>query len=127
MARLVEVWNDNDLPFVQEFKGEVITIAPHKYVKMDRDDAVEFKSKGFPMAFDGSKNQKKSSFKRIRVEGLYAEDEATETVTAFICHKDGSLHPSKESLEKHVSENFTDSLEDQDVAKALKQKGQKRA
>lgn len=99
---LAKVWNDNHLPFTQVFKGETISIPPKGFIEMEYEEAMSFKSKGFRMEFDGMGQQKPESFKMIRVEGRPAGENQ---VTAFKCHADGSLHPTREALNEYVQKN----------------------
>lgn len=98
---LVKVWNDNDLDFRQDYKGNVVFIPAKGFIEMDWDEAIAFKSYPYPMQFDGMGQQLKSSFKMIRVEGK--RDTSTQVVM-FRCHKDGSLHASKEALTAYEAE-----------------------
>lgn len=96
---LVKVWNDNELDFVGKYKDQEIKIPAKSYIEMEYDEAHSFKSSPHPMQFDGMGQQLRSSYKMIRVEGARPEDN---TVMAFRCHMDGSLHPSAEALNSYV-------------------------
>lgn len=97
----VKVWNDNNHPFEQRFKGEIIKIEANSFVEMNWDDAVQFKSYPSPMKFNGMGMQDPTSFKMIRIDGKAVTPE--ERVVAYRCQKDGSLHHSKEALEAHIA------------------------
>ena len=116
----VKVWNDNNHPFQQRFKGEQIKIEANSFIEMNWDDAIQFKSYPHPMKFDGMGNQAPESFKMIRIEGS-GVPAAGYQVVAFRCQKDGSLHPSKEALDAHIAtlDGFADP-EGEKVAKRKK-------
>lgn len=99
---LAKVWNDNDLPFEQKFKGEVIKIPARSYIEMPYEEAISFKSYPYPMKKDGMGQQTKESYKMIRIEG---KREEANVVTAFRCHADGSLHPTQDALNSYVQQN----------------------
>lgn len=109
---LVKVWNDNDVDFTQLYKDNRITIPAKGFIEMEWDEAISFKSYPHAMAFDGMGQQLKSSFKMIRVEGKPTQ---ADQVVMFRCHKDGSLHASKEALTKYESEFSAEAFADADV------------
>jgi hypothetical protein len=98
MQNMVKVWNDNHLPFVQDFRGDRIDIPAKGFVEMEYDDANSFLGKPFPMQFDGMGQPKPEGFKQLRIEG---GPKFQDTQIAYKCHIDGSLHGSKEELEKY--------------------------
>lgn len=114
----VKVWNDNEYDFQQKFRDVIIKVKAKSYIMMDVEDAVSFKSEPCAVKRDGSGVQLPESYKMIRVEGLYGSP--TAKVQGDVCHADGSVHHSKESLEKHVNEKFLDSLEDKELAETRK-------
>ncbi len=105
---LAKVWNDNELPFEQKFKDQVIHIPPHDYIEMEYTEAHSFLGAPFAMKFDGMGQQTKDSYKMLRVEG---KPDTDNQVTAFKCHADGSLHASKDALNSYVQKNFSVGLE----------------
>jgi hypothetical protein len=102
---LAKVYNDNSIPFSQEFKGDKITIKAKGYIEMEYDEAMAFKSAPFNMEFDGMSQQKPESYKMIRVEG---KPDSGNQVTAFKCMADGSLHPSLQALNEYVQKNHVE-------------------
>src|SRR5947208_2212525 len=109
MTNLAKVWNDNELPFEQNFKGDMIRIAPKSFIEMEYEEAHSFAGSPSAMRFDGMGQQTKESYKMIRVEG---KPTATNEVLAYKCHADGSLHPSAEALNAYVQkDNITEKLE----------------
>jgi len=64
---LARVWNDHDTqPYKEEFKGEMIHIAPNKYVEMEKFDALQFVSAYVPIRKDAMGNY--LNHKKLRVE-----------------------------------------------------------
>lgn len=120
----VKVWNDNIHPFEQNFKGEKIRIEANSFIEMHWDDAVSFRSKPFPMKFNGMNQQDPTSFKMIRIEGTPVI--AEEKVVAYRCQKDGSLHPSKEALEAYIAALDESAFADEEGAKIAKAKPAKK-
>lgn len=113
----VKVWNDNVHPFSQKFKGEIINIPAKSFIEMDWDDAMQFKSKGSPMAFDGMNNQKPESYKMLRIEGRPSLEDR---VIMYKCHLDGSIHATKDALEAHVKSLSSEVFADEEVVKTRK-------
>ena len=116
---LAKVWNDNDIVFSQKFKDYQVTIPPKAFIEMEWDDAIAFKSYPHPMSFDGMGQQKKESYKMIRVEGGASQ---SDQVVMFCCHKDGSLHASKDALLKYEADFSADAFADADIAAAKRAK-----
>lgn len=113
-----KVYNDNKYEYRENFKGEMIVIAPGNFVEMDFEDAIEFKS-AFPNVikpdFDGAGNQKPETFKMIRVEkGDYGEPAAAEE--KFTCPQCGDELATEEALDRHIDKNHLDELMDQELA-----------
>lgn len=94
----IKLWNDNEYPFTQKFKGEDISIPPKSFIEMDFQEAKSFMGKYYPMAKNGMGQQDERSYKKLRIEGTPRFDAK---VTAFKCHVDGSLHPSQDALEAY--------------------------
>jgi len=65
MSSTVKVVNDNVHPFRQEFREEMIVIAPGGFVMMDRDDAVQFVGTFFPPRKDGNDQPDPRVFKKL--------------------------------------------------------------
>lgn len=108
MTNMAKVWNDNELPFEQDFKGTKVKIPARSFIEMEYDEAVSFKSYPSPMRFDGMGQQTKDSYKMIRVEG---SPQADHKVLAFKCHADGSLHASQDALNEYVQRNHADKVD----------------
>lgn len=65
---LVKVWNDNEFSHVEEFRSQKIEIAPHTFIEMDEDEALQFKSQFKAPILDGGGNHDPRGFKKIRIE-----------------------------------------------------------
>lgn len=111
---LVKVWNDNSVDFTQLYKGDRVTIPAKGFIEMEWDEAISFKSYPHAMAFDGMGQQLPSSFKVIRVEPRSLE--GPDQVVMFRCHKDGTLHASKDALTKYEAEFASAAFADPDGA-----------
>ncbi len=122
---MVEVWNDNDLPFEQVFKDKKVLIGAKKKIAMDFEEAVEFKSAFFPPRADGSGQQMKSSYKMIRIGKQLTDDEAEKERQLYVCEMDGKQFDSQAALDTHIDENYLDSLVDQDLATKRKMRREK--
>lgn len=114
MSNKVKVWNDNDHPFTQEFKGETVHIPAKKFIEMEWDEAVSFKSYPHSMKFDGMGQQLPESYKMIRVEG---KPTTFNQVVAFKSHKDGSIHATKAALEAYEAQFGEEAFADTEGAK----------
>lgn len=105
---LVRVWNDNDYPFRQKFKGEDVAIPAKKFVMMDEEDAISFRGKYSPPILDGAANALPHSYKKIRIEHTSNPD--VKEAGKFVCHADGTEFDSQEALDAYVKENHADKL-----------------
>lgn len=117
----VKVWNDNVHDFSQVFKGDRITIKAGEYIEMDYWEAKSFLGKGSPILRDAAGVPRPESFKKLRIEG---KPSAFETVQAFKCHADGTLHATKEALDEYVRAKFSDRIAEESVREEIvKNKG----
>lgn len=119
MNNVAKVWNDNELPFEQIYKGDKIRIEANSYKEMEYEDAQGFASHPFPMAFDGMGQQTKESYKKIRVEG---RPDTGNQVTAFKCHADGTLHASPDALNAYVQSTHSEKMYEPEEKLGKKQK-----
>jgi len=65
---LVKVWNDNEHPHTERFKGKEISIPPHAYVEMDYLEGVEFKAQFTEPRRRGDGTFDPKFYKMIRVD-----------------------------------------------------------
>lgn len=101
----VRVWNDNVHVFQQKFRDAIIRIPPKKYVLMDREEAILFKSKFWPPVLGGDDVPKPESYKMLRIERLDSAEAAKEQAKKFICHVDGQAFETEAELKAHVKES----------------------
>lgn len=118
---MVEVWNDNELPFRQRFKEVQINIPANSKIVMDSEEAVLFRSLFFQPQLDADGVQLKSSYKKIRIGKMLTEDEA-EKSEEHICHMDGQKFASKAAYDQHIDEEHLNDLLDPDLATKRKMK-----
>jgi hypothetical protein len=109
------VWNDNDYPHTEKFKGETISIAAHAYIEMDYDDAKQFEGQYTPIITDGEKNPLPQFKKKIRIENL--ADGSQSTPAPLVCHATGQKAESADELRK-LNAMHVDMLSDEDREKA---------
>lgn len=99
----VKVWNDNDYPHTETFKGEKITIAPHEHIEMEWEEAVEFRGQftGIaPLAENGEPDPR--FFKMIRVEQVKPEEVFRDT--PLVNHADGKVAATPEQLAAMIAQ-----------------------
>lgn len=106
------VWNDNTFPHKEEFKGKIIEIGPKQSLKMDYEEAMEFKSQFTPVITDGEKIPLQEFKKIIRVEVL---GDAKANVP-LVCHATGKTAANEEELKAMLAAS-ADMLADPDAAK----------
>lgn len=71
---IVKVWNDNIHPFKQKFKGDVVTIEPKQFIKMDDSDARLFLGEFSPILRDADGAPDPKGFKKLRIEEIASKD-----------------------------------------------------
>lgn len=119
MSALVKVWNDNDYPHKERFKGQVIEIPAHSFVEMDYFDAVDFKGQFTgvaPTGPDGGPD--KRFFKMIRVERPSAMPFQE---PGLVCHADGRKASSDAELRSLLELHKDKLVKDEDAERAMKQ------
>lgn len=95
MQALTKVWNDNDYPHIEKYKGNTIEIAPHRYVEMDPDEAEQFRGQYTPRVLRGDDTDDPRFFKKIRLEHPESRVHQFNPLTSPIT---GKVHESEESL-----------------------------
>lgn len=120
MSKLVKVYNRNEYPFEQEFKGDTIRIEPGRFVEMDWYSATEFLGKYFPPKFDGSDQQLPQSFKKLEIVGR--PPHMDEKANHYICQACGDEFAAARDLENHIDRHHLDQLDDVKVAQARRTK-----
>lgn len=109
----VKVWNDNEYPFSDEFKGDKITIPPKKFIEMEYYDAHEFRGKYSPIKVDGDGQHMPQSYKMIRIEKIGSPEVTQLGVTCQAC---GKVYESQGVLDAHIDEQHLESMADPEVA-----------
>ena len=116
---LVKVFNDNDIPYEEEFKGEMIKIGAGKYVVMDREKATLFKGTMIPIKVDAGGRQKKESYKKIRLVAVAPDEKLQATrlqdkrTQKLRCHGCAFEADSLEKMDAHINDYHLDDLADQ--------------
>lgn len=97
---LVKVWNDNDYPHTEKFKGNEIKVPAHKFVTMEHEDAILFRGQYTPIITDADGQPTKQSRKMIRIQQITA-DEPLEQLDEFICQMCKHKAESADDLDAH--------------------------
>lgn len=101
-----EVWNihKDGLTHKEVYKGDKIEIPAGKFILMDYDEAVQFKSQFFPMKKNGQGVQTPESMKMIalrkHVDGSNEEREQK----VYVSHVDGKELPSQSALDAYLKQ-----------------------
>lgn len=105
---LVKVWNDNTLPFEQEFQGEKLKVAAQRYIMMDNEKAIMFRGQYFPMQFDAGGTQKRESYKMIRIEQMGGGE--LPKIDKLKCQACSYIGLNNADLDEHVNSEHLDQL-----------------
>lgn len=116
----VKVYNDNHLPYKEEFEDEMIVIKPNSFIIMDEEKAVMFKGRYRQIERDGGGVQKPESFKKIRIAYFQAGEE--KKVNELRCQACSFVANSKDELDAHINEDHLEQLLDKDEYKKRKAK-----
>ena len=121
----VKVYNNNKYPFEQEFKGVKIRIEAKKYIEMEYDEAVDFKSSYSPVLVDGDGQPLPISFKMLSLDAddVRAAKEEIANMNnnergnnkTFVCHMCNKEFMTKNGLIRHVKNRHMDDLVDDDT------------
>ena len=120
----VKVWNRNIYPFSQVFKGDKIFIEPGKFIEMDYDEAVLFKSSATPIVRDTSGQDDPRFFKMIeidpedvkRIYDFRSNNANTDpSIMKYVCHMCTKEFVTKKGLLKHIKTNHLDAMGDEDA------------
>ena len=116
----IRVWNDNTVPYTEEFMDEKITILPGKFRDMEADEAVRFVGQYRSIELDGMGNQTVESMKKLRkeiIEPLFDDGsgkfgmKASDDVKCNVC---GKMCVDQEHLDGHVNANHLNQMADKD-------------
>jgi len=105
-AQLVKVWNDNEFPHVEKFKGKVIEIPAKEWIEMDHDEAVQFAGQFKAPIVTGQGTHDPRGFKKIRVEKpkakLHIHNPLTNPLTGQTFQSEAELKADLERF-KHLA------------------------
>jgi len=97
----VKVWNDGPVDWVEEFKGDVITIPRGEYIDMTRSRAVKFLSQFAPFE-KVVQGQSRPNPKKLRIEADPEEDaKRKDQPLRFTCTADDTRYRTQEGLKNH--------------------------
>lgn len=127
MNNLVKVHNRNVYPLIETFKGQNIHIPANKYIEMDYDEAVQFKSQYHQPIFDKGGVQDPTSYKYLELDsddvkrvyrqrGNVGTDEKKEKFVCHVCAKD---FLTKKGLLAHIKGKHLEAMVDEDARDEL--------
>lgn len=107
----------------EKFRDEDIVIPAKKYVLMDYEDAILFKSQFSPIKTDAMGQHDRSSFKVIKIEQDKADGTEPIFVKKWICQMDGREFPNQDELlayteARYGDQTFTDDSLEANLVKA---------
>jgi hypothetical protein len=107
----VKVWNDNYLPYRENFEDQDVRIEANRFVLMDREKAVKFLGTYAPVEKDAGGTQKPESFKKLRIELLGSTQELGQ-IKKTSCQACSFVGTDAKDLDKHINEFHLDQLID---------------
>ncbi len=117
----IRIWNDNTVPYTEEFMDDTITILPGKFKDMEADEGIRFLgSFGKGMELDGMGNPKVETMKKLRkeiIEPLFDDGSGdfnrpkggTEELKCNVC---GKICVDQEHLDGHINANHLNEMAD---------------
>lgn len=99
MQALTKVWNDNDYPHTEQYKGQTIQIPPHSFIEMDGDEAEQFRGQYTPRVKRGDDTDDPRFFKKIRLEHPESRAHRFNPLTSPVT---GKVHESEASLKAEL-------------------------
>ena len=106
--RDVYVVNKNVFAHSEKFRGDVVTIEKGGKLRMNREDAVLFKSQFYQPKYDGNGVQRVDSYKMISLEEIPEEivkDLPPERNSENDCMACGEKCKDKKALSKHLKDS----------------------
>lgn len=91
----VKVWNNNDHPHIERFKGKELTIGPHESIDMEYEEAKEFAAQFTMPVKLGNGTFDPRSYKMIVVE---EPDEPIFKDEGNVCHANGQKAATPQEL-----------------------------
>lgn len=123
-GKIARVWNRNDYPYTETFKGQEITINPGKFIEMEHFEAVEFLGTftGVKRTADGMPDPR--YYKRLSLE-LTSKDtlgfrQPPKTYRCMACSVEFG---SQQELDKHIDDSHTDIIADKESYEEAKKRG----
>lgn len=112
----VKVWNDNVLPFTQDFEDYTVTIAANRFITMDIEKAQLFLGKYYPIERDQGGVQTVRSYKKLRIEEV---DQAllAKEVEPLRCMACTFIGIDKNDLDNHITHAHLGQMLDKDEVK----------
>jgi hypothetical protein len=97
---MVKVWNDNDYPHKERYKGDMVEIPAHGHVEMEWEEAIQFAGQFTPPIMRGDGTHDPRGFKKIRVE----RPKVMPFQEKHVNHANGAVLPSAAELAKAIAE-----------------------
>lgn len=120
---LVRVWNDNIHDHTEKFRGQMVVIPAGKYVEMQAEDAVLFKSQFTPIIRNKGGRDDPRGFKKIRIEynptAADIKDAVADHEQAVTCQACGYGAKTQADLLEHIKTNHASQMVDTDAREAL--------
>jgi hypothetical protein len=121
MDLLVRVYNRNTYPYREQFKGQMIEIAPKGFIKMDYEEANRFLGQMQPFRRLKDGNQDPTSYKwleidkddRRKVEAILRNEAEEKSKRVFVCMACSKEFDSKKELLKHSKEHADMAVKDE--------------
>lgn len=114
----VRVVNDNRFDHKEEFRGQELIIPAGKFIEMEREEAVMFKSQFFQPKYDKGGLQTHESYKMLRLEAI--PDQAQDVKPDIHkCQACGFESQTKAGLAAHVRAKHTGQMIDEDAREKL--------
>lgn len=102
----VRVWNRNDYPLKEMFKGDELTILPGEFCLMELEDAVLLKGQYAPIKVLGDGTMDPKSFKKLHIETVTPG--APTAAPGHACMSCGEVKGSKHELQLHIESRHAD-------------------
>jgi len=115
----IRVWNDNTVPYEEEFGDNNIKILPGKFLDMEADEAIRFIGQYRQPELDGMGNQLVTSMKMLRkeiIEPLFDDGSGNylrkATSDDFKCNVCGKICVDQEHLDGHINAKHLNDMAD---------------
>lgn len=109
----VRVFNESNVDYVEEYKGDVIVVPGKGYIEMARRDAVNFLG-----TYSGASPTDSTVPKEKRLKIVENNNEHEKT-TEYVCNFDGKKFSTQKELDEYL-ESISDLTADKDSEGAVK-------